>query len=93
MTSLNNQRIRINKIDSQILKLLEDRMKISKEIGEIKLKNDLPIFNAEREKEIISMLQEKTKCSDSMVKEIWEIIFKHSRDIQISLKCDIMPCN
>jgi len=84
MTNLNDQRIRINDIDSQILKLLENRMKISKEIGEIKLKNDLPIYNSERE---------KTKCSDNMVKEIWEIIFKHSRDIQISLKCDIVPCH
>jgi len=93
MTNLNDQRIRINDIDSQILKLLENRMKISKEIGEIKLKNDLPIYNSEREKDIISMLQEKTKCSDNMVKEIWEIIFKHSRDIQISLKCDIVPCH
>lgn len=40
----------IDKIDSKLLQLLNERSKLALEIGEIKKKYNLPVYDPEREK-------------------------------------------
>ena len=50
---LNELRKYIDNIDKQIVNLIEERMKISVKVAEIKKKNNIEIFDPKREKEII----------------------------------------
>ena len=42
-------RAQIDKIDAQILKLYEERMDVVRAIGEYKIENNLPVYDAARE--------------------------------------------
>ncbi|MDZ7757207.1 bifunctional chorismate mutase/prephenate dehydrogenase [Rhodohalobacter sp.] len=50
-SDLSSQRDQIDKIDRQILDLLKERNKVSREVIEYKIDNQLPVFVAEREEE------------------------------------------
>lgn len=51
MEFLKDVRIKLDKIDSEMIALFIERMEISKEVARIKSKNGLPVFDAEREKQ------------------------------------------
>ena len=51
--SLENARKEINRIDSEMAKLFEERMACAETIAEYKKENRLPVFDPEREKELI----------------------------------------
>ena len=51
---LKELRKEIDRIDKQIISLIDERMKISLKVGETKKKNNIPIFDPEREKEVIA---------------------------------------
>lgn len=55
MIELNLLRKKIDEIDDKLLILLKERLEISKKIGEIKKKNNMPIYDPVREQEIIDM--------------------------------------
>ncbi len=76
--SLMDSRNAIDYIDSNILKLLDKRMELSKDVGLHKIKNDLPIENYVRENEILSKI-------DESYKNIYKEIFKISKTIQKDL--------
>ena len=79
-------REKINSIDNRIIKLLEERFLIAKEIGQIKFNSNNKILDAKREREIIDNLNLKTKIiSKESLSLIYKNIFKVSREIQ-SLK-------
>ena len=50
-TDLSSQRNQIDSIDRQILDLLKERNKVSREVIEFKIENQLPVFVAEREEQ------------------------------------------
>lgn len=50
-SDLSSQREQIDKIDQQILDLLKERNKVSREVIEYKIDNQLPVFVAEREEQ------------------------------------------
>ena len=54
MNDLNKLREQINIIDKEMLDLFEKRMNFSKSIAKYKKENNLPIFNKERENEVIN---------------------------------------
>ena len=56
-------REKINSIDNRIIKLLEERFLIAKEIGQIKFNSNNKILDAKREREIIDNLNIKTKIA------------------------------
>ena len=58
MEKLKKLRDEIDDIDKQIVELIEKRMKASVKVGELKKENNIPVFDAEREKELI---EEKIK--------------------------------
>ena len=76
-------REKINSLDDRIIKLLEERFSISKEIGKIKFNSESTILDKNREREIINRLDMNTKIiSKESVDMIYQNIFKVSREIQ-----------
>lgn len=55
MIELNLLRKKIDEIDDKLLILLKERLAVSKKIGEIKKRNNMPIYDPMREQEIIEM--------------------------------------
>ena len=53
MNKLENARIEINKIDKEMAKLFERRMKAVEDVIEYKIENNMDIFDSSREKEVI----------------------------------------
>ncbi|MCP4481853.1 MAG: prephenate dehydratase [bacterium] len=82
--SLNDLRKQIDKIDDQLVKLLNQRFKVSYQVGEHKKAHDLDVHNFSREHEILSALSEKLE--EPMCKEyiynIYSEILSASRAVQ-----------
>lgn len=76
--SLDTLRKDIDKIDSKILDLFEKRMDTSEKIAEIKIKENLPVYQADREKQVID-----DRCSKSPqeLRTSTEVLFKSIMDI------------
>ncbi|MFP4051563.1 MAG: chorismate mutase [Thermoplasmata archaeon] len=53
MERIHELRERIDEIDEEILKLLDERAAVAKEIGEIKKEKDILITDTEREKVVL----------------------------------------
>lgn len=58
---LEELRKKINKIDTQIVKLLDDRAECVKEIGEYKKAHDIPIYQPDREKNVKNRVLEASR--------------------------------
>jgi chorismate mutase/prephenate dehydratase len=59
----------IDKIDNEIIRLLNKRMEIVKKVGELKNTTNAPIYRPEREKEIIERLTEISKKEGGILKK------------------------
>lgn len=82
MKNLDESRKILDEIDSQIVNLLERRMKISKEVGIIKANNNLKTEDLGREDEIIKNLENKIAPEfKDAIKPIYCEIFKESKKI------------
>jgi chorismate mutase/prephenate dehydratase len=75
-------RKQVENIDLQILKLLEERLSIVSKIGEIKKTNKIPIYNKEREEEVITKLKSYNLINSDYIDLIWAYIMIVSRDVQ-----------
>ena len=84
MKDLNSLRNKIDKIDNEIIDLLNDRFDIVKEIGEYKKENNIPVEDKTREEIILQILD--TKLSDSPykkeIKNIYKELFTQSKNKQ-----------
>lgn len=87
MTEIKLLRNEINKIDAQLLKLLKQRIDISKKMGKIKKEKNIAIFDIDREKEIIDNY---TKNEDSLNKKYIEKFFQTLMDIskEVQSNCE-----
>ncbi len=87
---LEELRKKINLIDDEILKLLNERAKVAKDVGELKKLCNLPIFNPKRENEIFQRLKEKNKDFGSeFPTEAIKYVFKEIISACRSLESDI----
>ena len=77
-TKLEELRKQIDEIDEQIVSLLAKRMKVVKTVGQLKMKNNIPILDKSRWQKII-------KSKKGYIKKIWEIIHKEALRIEKSL--------
>jgi monofunctional chorismate mutase len=81
---LDKARTEINKIDKEIVKLLEKRFNIVNEIGNYKRKQGLPIYDEAREKQVvescISYLENKEYSK--YIGDIYFQIMKCGKDLQ-----------
>lgn len=80
MKKLNNYRIEIDKIDKEIMKLLDERFRISKAIGKYKFLNNLNLEDSIREQEILRKSNEY--INSKYIKNIYDRIFINSKDSQ-----------
>ena len=77
MRNLKEDREILDKIDAEIIRLLEERMKIIKDVGLYKLNNNLNTEDKNREREIIKKLENKIDEEfKNIVDPIYTSIFK-----------------
>ncbi len=81
MLEIDELRLEINEITSQMVELFEKRLEVSKKIAAYKQENNLPIYQPEREKEIIDTYT-KDVLYPELTKEFLENLMKLSKDIQ-----------
>ncbi|MCL2095812.1 MAG: chorismate mutase [Oscillospiraceae bacterium] len=80
---LNKLREEIDKIDNDLVKLFERRMDICVEVARYKQKNNIPVFDPERERLKTEDLSGKIAENRSdYIRELYSLIFKLSRDEQ-----------
>ena len=84
--TLRQLRKRIDALDLQILRLLNQRARLSAQVGKIKKKRRLPILDSEREKRLLRRLIQNSRgpISMSSIHKIFSEILRHSRQLQIS---------
>ena len=80
--SLENVRKEIDKIDSELIPLLKERMLCSLKVAEIKREQNLPILNEKREQEIIDFVTEKGGEFGSYLASVYREIMGVSREAQ-----------
>lgn len=82
MKDLNEARLLLNDIDDKMKALFIERMSIIKEIAEYKKNNNLPIYDSNREKEMIERLSKDTgEVKDNYI-EFLNSILKESKKYQ-----------
>jgi chorismate mutase/prephenate dehydratase len=83
---LEDLREQINKIDLEIVRLLNKRGKVVKDIGEIKKKLDLDTYQPKREEEVIQKVIKNSEILPAeSIKAIWREIISASKRIQGSI--------
>jgi len=85
---INKIREKINEIDKNILKLLNERASLSKKIVDIKIKKNLPVCDPEREKNIIETLKKLNEgpLKHRDVEEVITAIIKVCKNLQHLVK-------
>lgn len=80
--SLKPIRDEIDNIDNQIIELFSRRMECSKQVAEYKLENGLPIFNQQREQEILDKVYEKSGKNGNNARILYSTVLELSRALQ-----------
>lgn len=82
--SLNDLRAQVDKIDQQILDLINGRAKLCVQIGQLKAAEGAPIFSPEREDEILAKvtLSNKGPLHEGAVRAVFRELMSGSREIQ-----------
>lgn len=60
MKNLQECRAEIDRIDSELLRLLTERMQVAENVARYKLANDLPVFDETRERAVLEKIGERT---------------------------------
>lgn len=87
MKDLTEIRTEIDSIDNELLELFKRRMDCSKAVAEYKEANNIPIFNAQREEEILNSVEQKGGEYGEYARELFKKIMELSRDLQRD-RCD-----
>lgn len=80
MDEIEKQRKEIDKIDSQLVKLLEKRWNAARKIGKAKRKKGLEYYDQEREDQILEKVSGKTKLEKEFIREIFSKIMEYCRN-------------
>ncbi|MFU8792653.1 MAG: chorismate mutase [Acholeplasmataceae bacterium] len=84
MKNLTELRAMIEAIDDQMLDLFKQRMNISKDIGQLKKEQHLPVFDPKREKALFDL--QKQKLNNETLWPFYLSFYKHlislSKEIQ-----------
>ncbi|MCA9732612.1 MAG: chorismate mutase [Deferribacteres bacterium] len=81
MKEIAEWRKKIDAVDAELLKLLNQRAGYTVEIGHIKRQHDMPIYDPAREKKILQALAEKNPgpLSEEAIQRLFERIIDESR--------------
>lgn len=76
-------RNRIDEIDGELTKLFEERMKTAALVGKYKQENNVPVFNRQREREVLNNATSNVSEElQSYTKTLYQTIFELSRSYQ-----------
>lgn len=81
--NLDELRVEIDKVDDQLIQLVQQRMDIAAQIAGYKKENNLPVLNAAREREKLSMIADASR--DDMkdyMRVLYSLVFELSRSYQ-----------
>ena len=85
MNKLDKYRREIDKINSEIIKLIAARIKVCKKVGEYKKNNGKKVYDKKREREIFKKLDKecgKRRLDKKFVNKIFKMIIKESKKVQ-----------
>jgi monofunctional chorismate mutase len=84
MRDLDVLRTEIDKIDKQIVVLLEKRMKIVESVAEYKVRNGISVLNASREAEVLNKNKNYVENSDytTAIEDVFKAIMESSKEFQ-----------
>jgi len=71
---------KIDRVDSKIVKLLEERVELAGKIGVAKRRRGLPVADPEREREVLIRVTEKTSLNKGFVRKLFEYIIGYCRE-------------
>jgi chorismate mutase len=82
--SIDEKRIAINRIDSDLLRLFNERAALALEIGHIKKNLDLPIYDPRREKLIFEKMRQENPgpLDDAAIVRLFERVIDESRSLE-----------
>lgn len=80
MEQIDKLRNRIDGIDRKILKLIEKRADLAKNIGGIKKRNGLKISDSERERKVIENVLSSSNIDKDFLKKLFRLIIKYCKD-------------
>lgn len=87
MATLEELRLQLDEIDGQIVELYENRMKVCRQVGELKVKTGSKIFDRQRERD--KLLDVASKVSGDFnkkgIQELYEQLMSMSRKLQYRL--------
>lgn len=88
---LESARLRLDAIDREMLRLLNDRMKIALDIVRAKREAGLPVFDAGREELVLDRLAQRNEgpLSRDGLRRIWGAVFAESRIHQALSASDV----
>lgn len=83
-------RQQIDALDRQLLRLLERRMQLARQVAQLKAREGLGIHQPQREAALLEHLvaQASGAISPAAVREIWQVILRCSRDIQAEVAAE-----
>lgn len=86
--TLEDIRKEIDSIDAQLLPLVKARMDCAKKVAEIKMEQGLPIFNAERERQILERVAQNAGEYGGEAKIVYSTLMEASRALQHNMMGD-----
>jgi len=84
MNDFDQWRKRINEIDQQLVKLLNERSQCAVEIGHIKKKRNVPAWQPQREAEILRNVVKSNQgpLDDAAIRRLFERIIDEARSLE-----------
>ena len=78
-------RSRVDEVDQELVRFLNERARIVQEIVEIKAEVGKPLFDPRREEEILQKVAEQNQgpIYDTSMREIFELILHRIRDLEV----------
>ncbi len=84
-TRIKELRSRVDEVDRELIRSLNERARIVQEIVAIKAEAGKPLFDPKREEEILKRVAEENEgpIYDSSMRDIFEIILHRIRDLEV----------
>jgi chorismate mutase len=84
-TRINELRSRVDEVDRELIRILNERARIVQEIHAIKDEAGKPLFDPKREEEIFKRVAEQNEgpIYDTSMREIFELILHRIRDLEV----------
>jgi chorismate mutase len=79
--NLSDWRRRIDELDRKLVELLNERSQCALEIGKLKQRENLPLYQPEREKEVLQNAERSNRgpLSDAAIRRLFERIIDEAR--------------